>query len=392
MIAMETDLPYLSREKDRHDNERLYVRRHGKRRRIRAAEGTPDFAKHYSEALDSLELPAEIDQRKAVEASQKGTFRWLGTLYFGSKGDGEFLKLAKESRRARRNDLEECFRYPFADDDPDPTGNCPLRYLSAQKMKRLIEAKEGDGAQANRRKHLSALCAWGVENKHLSSNPVRDIKAGTAQQKKKGGGYYTWTIPDVQQFLERHGVGTKGRLAMSLLLFSGARRQDMVTLGKQNCRGTRPDVLGDWIRYIPKKTLYKRRDVSQKPLLPVLKEVIATSPCGLLTFLETAQGKPFTAAGFGNWFRERCDEAGLPMCTAHGLKKAGATIAAENGATTRQLMAMFDWSTASMAETYTKAAEQKKLAGEAMFLISLDRKQNDDCLTLEVPRTGTVSP
>jgi hypothetical protein len=37
----------------------------------------------------------------------------------------------------------------------------------------------------------------------------------------------------------------------------------------------------------------------------------------------------------------------------HGLKKAGATIAAENGATTRQLMAMFDWDTVSMAEAYT---------------------------------------
>ena len=62
-----------------------------------------------------------------------------------------------------------------------------------------------------------------------------------------------------------------------------------------------------------------------------------------MTFLQTEYGKPFTEAGFGNWFRDRCDEAGLPQCTAHGLKKASATIAAENGATTRQLMAMFDW-------------------------------------------------
>jgi hypothetical protein len=40
------------------------------------------------------------------------------------------------------------------------------------------------------------------------------------------------------------------------------------------------------------------------------------------------------------------------------LKKAAATIAAENGATTRQLMAMFDWTTESMAEVYTRAAEK----------------------------------
>src|SRR5690349_12698105 len=31
-----------------------------------------------------------------------------------------------------------------------------------------------------------------------------------------------------------------------------------------------------------------------------------------LTFLITAQGNPFTAAGFGNWFRDVCREAKLP--------------------------------------------------------------------------------
>ncbi|MES5482099.1 integrase [Bradyrhizobium sp. INPA03-11B] len=87
----------------------------------------------------------------------------------------------------------------------------------------------------------------------------------------------------------------------------------------------------------------------------------------------TDYGKPFTEAGLGNWFRDRCDEAGLPQCTAHGLKKAGATIAAETGATTRQLMAMFDWASPTTAEVHTRAAAaQKRLAGEAMFLISLE--------------------
>lgn len=35
----------------------------------------------------------------------------------------------------------------------------------------------------------------------------------------------------------------------------------------------------------------------------------------------------------GNKMREWCDEAGLPQCSAHGLRKAGAAIAAERGAT-----------------------------------------------------------
>jgi integrase len=380
---METSLPYLSRDPDRHGNPRIYVRRNGKRVRIHEPEGTPAFAKAYTEAVDKLgDRPGK--RASTLREHTKGTLGWLGAQYFVSKGDAEFLLLAKESRRARRNCLEECFREPFSDTDPDPMGNCPLKYLSAQKIKRMIEAVIGPGARANRRKHLSALCAWGVDQHHLPSNPVRDVKAG---RHVKGGGFYTWTIPDVQQFLEHHKDQSlrarKARLALGLLLFSGARRQDMVTFGKQHTRG------GEWIRYIPLKTLKKRREVAQKPLLPVLKDIIATSPCGDLTFLETEQGKPFTPAGFGNWFRDRCDEAGLPQCTAHGLKKAGATIAAENGATTRQLMAMFDWDTPSMAEVYTRAAEQKRLAGDGMFLISLDRSENEDCRTNE---PGAVAP
>jgi integrase len=208
----------------------------------------------------------------------------------------------------------------------------------------------------------------------MPSNPVRDVRPGA---RVHGGGWYTWTRADVEQFLAYHKEGSKARLALALLLFTGARRQDVVTFGRQHIRG------GDWLVYVPHKTAYKRRTPSQKPLLPILKEIIGYSPCGALTFLETEYHKPFTSGGFGNWFRDRCDEAGLPMRTAHGLKKAAATIAAENGATTSQLMAIFDWSTVAMAEVYTREADRKRLAGEAMRLISLDRSGNDQCLTFE---------
>jgi integrase len=219
----------------------------------------------------------------------------------------------------------------------------------------------------------------------LSTNLVRDIKAG---RRVKGDGFYTWTVPDVQQFLTYHrGQNTKRSrkavLALGLLLFAGMRRQDMVDLGKQHCRGVNKDTLGDWIRYVPKKTIKLRRTQSQKPLLPILRHIIMEcwDIIGDLTFLVTEYGKPFTENGIGNWIRDRCDEAGLTMCTAHGLKKAGAIIAAENGATTRQLMAMFDWDSPAMAEVYTRQAEQKRLAGEAMSLISLDRIENENCPT-----------
>jgi hypothetical protein len=36
---METELPYLERDEDRHGNPRVYVRRHSKRIRLRETEG-----------------------------------------------------------------------------------------------------------------------------------------------------------------------------------------------------------------------------------------------------------------------------------------------------------------------------------------------------------------
>jgi integrase len=98
----------------------------------------------------------------------------------------------------------------------------------------------------------------------------------------------------------------------------------------------------------------------------VLQNIIDASPTGDLTFLVNDYRKPFTAPGFGNKMRQWCNEAGLPHCSSHGLRKAGAAIAAENGATAHELMSIFGWLTLKEAERYTRAAEQKKLAARAM--------------------------
>ena len=83
----------------------------------------------------------------------------------------------------------------------------------------------------------------------------------------------------------------------------------------------------------------------------------------------TLGNKPFTAKGFGNWFRDRCDEAGLAKCSAHGLRKIGATLCAEKGASEHQLMAIFDWSTPQQAAIYTRAASRRLLAAGSMHML-----------------------
>lgn len=102
----------------------------------------------------------------------------------------------------------------------------------------------------------------------------------------------------------------------------------------------------------------------------MLQAEIDAAPTGDLTFLVTEYGQPFSMKGFGARFRRWCDEAGLPHCTIHGLRKAGAVRAAENGATAHQLMSIFGWLTLAEAERYTKAVRQRLMAGEAMDMLT----------------------
>jgi integrase len=101
------------------------------------------------------------------------------------------------------------------------------------------------------------------------------------------------------------------------------------------------------------------------PVHADLQAVIDVTPSGHLNFLVTERGKPFTAAGFGNWFADRCREAGVPG-RAHGLRKACARRLAEAGATAHEIMAITGHVTLSEVERYTKRADQARLARSAM--------------------------
>jgi site-specific recombinase XerD len=96
-----------------------------------------------------------------------------------------------------------------------------------------------------------------------------------------------------------------------------------------------------------------------------LRKVLDTTPGEHLTFLVTETGKPFSAAGFGNWFRDRCNEAGLRQCSAHGLRHAACRRLAEAGCTAHQIAAISGQASLREVERYTKAADQARLARQA---------------------------
>jgi integrase len=101
------------------------------------------------------------------------------------------------------------------------------------------------------------------------------------------------------------------------------------------------------------------------PIPPALQAVLGETPKTNLTFLMTQFEKPFEPAGFGNWFREVCNKAGLPNCSAHGLRKAAARRLADYGCTTHEIAAITGHASLREVQRYTRGADQKPLATAA---------------------------
>jgi hypothetical protein len=102
------------------------------------------------------------------------------------------------------------------------------------------------------------------------------------------------------------------------------------------------------------------------PVRPELRAAIDATPTGHLTFLVTKTGKSYGANDFSEQFRKWCDDAGLPQrCTFHGLRKAGCLRLAHAGCSANDIAA---WSGQSLREVerYTRAADQARLARNAM--------------------------
>ncbi len=351
MITILKRYRYVVRDVDRHGTVRHYFRRKGQKKvLLRSLPGTPQFDAEYEAALEASEFGQRVHGRSA---SVFRTFKWLSHRYMQST---DFRQLDPTTQHSRRLILQHMWDEPVAPGSPVLIGDCPVDRLSPKIVRVLRDRKAAHPNAANSRiKILRRLFSWAVENEIVESSPAREVPF----LRVRSGGYHTLTENEIQQFENYWAIGTKERLAFALLRFLGVRRSDVVRLGRQHLR--------DGVLVFATR---KGGVPLELPIPPELQRVIDASRTGDLHFLLTEYGKPFTAAGFGGWFRDRCDAAGLPHCSAHGLRKAAATSLAEAGATPHQLMAWFGWKTLAQAERYTRAANQKRLAASVVQLFA----------------------
>ena len=105
------DLKYLVKDTDRHGTVRVYVRKHGRKVRIRDLASVEEFMAAYRAAL---ELRDTVSPSSST-APAPGSLRWLVQAYYGCP---EYLKLHESTRAQRRSVLDGiCLEHgakPFA--------------------------------------------------------------------------------------------------------------------------------------------------------------------------------------------------------------------------------------------------------------------------------------
>jgi integrase len=325
---------------DRHGKPRFYLRRPGQKEiPLPGLPWSPEFMTAYEAGMKGDWQRPVIGEKRTMP----GTVNAAIISYYNADFGGGL----RESTKAMRRAILERFR--------EAHGDKRIALLDQRALAAIL-AKKSRFAARNWLKTIRGLIKYTVATGLRRDDPTVGIKLLSI----KSDGHYTWGDDEIQKFENRHPLGTRAGLALALLLDTGQRRGDVVRMGRQHVR--------EGVLSLRQQKTGAQIDI---PVLPHLQTALDAMPVtDQLAFLTTEAGKSFTAAGFGGWFRERCDEAGLHHCTAHGLRKAAATRLADAGATEHQLMAWFGWTSIREAERYTKKANRKRLAESAGKLIS----------------------
>jgi integrase len=333
---------------DRHGKARFYFRRPGyKRVSLPGTPWSPQFMAVYQEAMQAAPALVQIGRDRVVSRSLHA----LAIAYYDS---ATFGALQPTTQDRYRYIIDRFCRETY---DGQPFGDKSAVTLKAKGIETIMAMRAVKPDSANGlRKALREMMKVAVKIGWRDDDPTQGVKK---IRPKKPGGFHRWTEAEIAHFEQRHPIGSRARLAMTLGLYTGQARQDVILMGKQHIS----DEVLDWVRL---KTEHTTGFELAIPVHPILRRIIDATPSGHLKFLTTELGKPFSAAGFGKWFRERCNEAGLPHCSFHGLRKAAATRLADAGCDPIEISAITGHASLREVQRYTETRDRKRAARRAM--------------------------
>lgn len=329
-------LKYIQRYRDRHGKMRHYLRRPGRPRVLLPDPGDPDFGAAYAKALDVSR------QEKKSEAVRN--FRSLVKAW---QAGPRFRQLREATQVNYRRVLNRLEAEDFSDHMVVDFEQRHVRRFVA----RLVETP----AAANTRlKLFRMLFEHAIELGWRDDNPAVNVK----RMKEKQIGAASWTEAQIAAYEAHWPSGTIQRLAFALLLYTGQRRSDIVKMGARH-------IVEDTLEVVQQKTGTRLFIPIHECLRREIEFAGTSHP-----FLQTSQGKPFTANGFYMRFKSWRAAAGLPDgLSPHGLRKAAARRLAEAGCTAHEIAAITGHASLAEVQRYTRAADQRDLAKKAVARI-----------------------
>lgn len=318
------------------------------------------FENHPNTAAGKAEYEAFLSNGSGEKAERRkiipGSVDALLTQYYGST---DFQGRAQDHTLAKRRAILEAFRAKHGHRLVKDARYDKLDKYIAEVSKPWVDERGkkhgGPFAAESARKQIRGLFKYATKLDWRKDNPMDHIE----YRPKKSKGFHSWTEAEIAQYQARWPLGTKQRLALELMLWTGKRRSDAVRLGPQHVRN---GML--WGRDL------KTDKAWELTIAPQLQEAIDAMPTEHLCFVPSDRGRPYTAASFGNMFRDWCNEAGLPHCTSHGLRKAISRRLAEEGVGNAGIKSITLHSRDEEVSLYVAAADQKRLQNDAITRIS----------------------
>jgi enterobacteria phage integrase len=327
-------LKYVHAFRDRTGRMRYYFRRNGKRSSLPGPPGSSDFMSAYATLLRNK--PKTVAKRPAAAPK---TFAALAIRYYGSP---QYQSLSPSSRADYRRVIDGFL---------EQHGHRRVDQMTREHVDVVIgKMASKPGAGIILLKRIRTLVRYGMALGWTDRDPTAGVRGYKSIE------IHTWTEQEISIFERRWPEGTRERLTFTLLLYTGQRGSDVY-------RMTWADIVGDAMRVAQQKT-------AAKLIIPIhdaLHRVLAIANRKHATILVTAYGKQFSVKGFGHMISAAIRNAGLPdRCKAHGLRKAAARRLAEAGCSASEIAAITGHKTLAEVERYTRAADQERLARQAI--------------------------
>lgn len=350
------EFPGVTAYFDRHKKRRYRFRKKGFSTEIHGEYGSEEFRRNYDRAAVGYRSRAI-----GTKGVSRGTVSALAVSYYKSP---EFVSLKDSTKSTYRREIERL---------REEHGHRLVKQMKRQHVIKLLEPlTDRPSARNNRLRMLKMLMNHAIEIGWVTSNPTAGIK----KMRTNAHGFHTWTEDELEMFFTHHKAGSVAHTAVTLMLYTACARSDVVKLGWQNLKDGR-------LQYRRQKTESVSTVLIDIPVHPELRKVFDELPKEKLTFLETQSGRSRSANGLGTAMRKWCDDAGLPQCSAHGLRKACATRLAEAGATEREIMAWTGHNSPTMVQVYAGKARRGLLADNGFEKLI----QNEKGSKIDEPKT-----